>query len=131
MSVNLNTKVFVLIGRKVFEAKIHQTCAYNVFMSHDKSKMQFTVGHDVDFQIKKQTQTCGFKSENYPNWCVFINAKGDEYIMSPDKVELDNWLSRAKRLTNLYGGNVTKRKRSRRNLKRKTIKRNSKRKSKK
>ncbi len=128
MSVNLNTEVFVLIGTTVHDARIHQTCAYNVFMSHDINEMHFKAGPGINFRIKKETPTCGFKSHKYPNWCVFITETGEEYILSPDKRQLELWNAYVKRMTQ-YGGKgsyVTKRKRSRRNLKRKTMKRKSK-----
>lgn len=105
---------------KVFEARGYQVSSYITFMSNQFIKrIDFSYPGGIKFSLKK-FDTSALKGD-YSRFCVLVNERGEEHILSDDKNLLRGFTGWKNRLTDAgqYGGARKKKKSSK---KRKTVK---------
>jgi hypothetical protein len=86
----------------IVQARSYQKSAYYTFMSNPNiTRIDFHYPNDIKFKIVK------FTSANNPSFCKLENETNDEYILSDNFYDLQQYIGYMKRLTS--GGAKKKR----------------------
>jgi hypothetical protein len=98
-------------GTMVFPARDYQTKAYNTFMrvinDEGVESVNFKFRGGIVFSVVK-FNTSGLKGD-YSSFCVLVNEKGENHILSNNEDLLKGFVGWKNRLTMQFGGSTKKR----------------------